>query len=140
MLGSADKYTINVKKIKNLIRQLHLTSEDIKIIPSVPYNELGYYIKIADCVVIPSVSEGFGYAALEGIAMAKPVVVSDAGSLPEVVSGKYQIFKNKDYTELAEKVINIAHRKYQHRKKRYFGWEDSVNSYLKAYQSLLPPH
>lgn len=137
MLGSADKYQKNVKKIKNLIQQLHLIPNDVKIIPSVSYAELGYYIKAADCVLIPSVSEGFGYTALEGIAMKKPVVISDAGSLPEVVGGKYQMFSSKNHAELAEKIMQVANKNYLQKKNKQFRWEDSVNSYLDAYQSLL---
>jgi glycosyltransferase involved in cell wall biosynthesis len=39
----------------------------------------------ADVVAMPSVAEGLGVAALEAMAMAKPVVSSDAGGLPESV-------------------------------------------------------
>lgn len=43
----------------------------------------------ADIIVLPSLSEGLGVAALEAMAMAKPLVVSDAGGLPEaVISGE----------------------------------------------------
>jgi glycosyltransferase involved in cell wall biosynthesis len=39
----------------------------------------------ADIVAMPSLAEGLGVAALEAMAMAKPVVSSDAGGLPESV-------------------------------------------------------
>ncbi|GAG21744.1 unnamed protein product, partial [marine sediment metagenome] len=39
----------------------------------------------ADVFVMPSLSEGLGVAVLEAMAMAMPVVVSDAGGLPESV-------------------------------------------------------
>lgn len=39
----------------------------------------------ARAVVVPSRYEGFGLAALEGLAHGKPVLVADAGALPEVV-------------------------------------------------------
>ena len=43
----------------------------------------------ADVFVMPSLSEGLGVAVLEAMAMAKPVVVSNAGGLPEsVVDGE----------------------------------------------------
>lgn len=40
----------------------------------------------ADCFVLPSLSEGFGIAAVEAMARRLPVIVSDAGALPEVAS------------------------------------------------------
>ena len=40
----------------------------------------------ADVFVMPSLEEGLGVAVLEAMAMAKPVVVSNAGGLPEAVA------------------------------------------------------
>ncbi len=39
----------------------------------------------ADLLLMPSLYEGFGLPALEGMALGTPVVVSDGGSLPEIV-------------------------------------------------------
>jgi glycosyltransferase involved in cell wall biosynthesis len=41
----------------------------------------------ADVLCLPSLSEGFGLPVLEAMACGTPVVVSDRGSLPEVVAG-----------------------------------------------------
>jgi glycosyltransferase involved in cell wall biosynthesis/GT2 family glycosyltransferase len=42
-------------------------------------------ISQATVVVLPSLAESFGFAALEASSLGRPVVVSDAGGLPEVV-------------------------------------------------------
>ncbi len=47
--------------------------------------ELLAAIRDSDIVAVPSRFEGFGLAALEGMALGKPVVATDAGGLPEVV-------------------------------------------------------
>jgi len=39
-----------------------------------------------DVIIVPSLIEPFGLAAIEGMAMERPVVVSDAGGLAEIVS------------------------------------------------------
>ena len=39
----------------------------------------------ADAVMMPSPLEGFGLPALEAMACGTPVIVADAGALPEVV-------------------------------------------------------
>ncbi len=41
-----------------------------------------------DLVVVPSLKEGFGLAAVEAMALERPVVASDTGGLAEVVSHK----------------------------------------------------
>lgn len=47
--------------------------------------DLDKFQTIADCAVFPSLYEPFGIVALESFAARVPVVVSDAGGLPEVV-------------------------------------------------------
>jgi glycosyltransferase involved in cell wall biosynthesis len=47
--------------------------------------ELDKFQTVADCAVFPSLYEPFGIVALESFASHVPVVVSDAGGLPEVV-------------------------------------------------------
>jgi len=48
-------------------------------------HDLDQFQTIADCAVFPSLYEPFGIVALESFASRVPVVVSDAGGLPEVV-------------------------------------------------------
>ena len=134
MLGSPEKYQQNYHHLKRLTRrQQHI----VKIIPSLPYQELGTIIKAADCVIITSLSEGFGYNALETNSLGTPLIVSDAGSLPEVVSGKYLFFRSKDIQDLAEKIVLAAKRKYHHTPLKRFEWEDCIQGYLRAYAELL---
>jgi glycosyltransferase involved in cell wall biosynthesis len=47
--------------------------------------DLDKFQTVADCAVFPSLYEPFGIVALESFASHVPVVVSDAGGLPEVV-------------------------------------------------------
>ncbi len=140
MLGSADKYKQKYNELMNLIKELKTKENNnikIKVIPSVPYEELGNYLKMVDCCVIPSIAEGFGYTTVESIAMNKPVVVSNAGSLPEVVSGKHLIFESKNSNMLAEKVIQMAEGNFIETSLKRFEWENSVEKYLEVYGELL---
>ncbi|MBU0580499.1 glycosyltransferase family 4 protein [Patescibacteria group bacterium] len=139
MTSSNPTYQKKYDQLMDLVKKLELAGfkENIKVIPSVPYEKLGNYIKAANCVVIPSIAEGFGYTTVESIAIGKPVIVSDAGSLPEVVSGKHLVFENKNSAMLAEKVIEMAKGKFQETPLKKFEWEDSVNKYLNIYKELL---
>lgn len=62
-----------------------------------PDAELDIFQTIADCAVFPSLYEPFGIVALESFAARVPVVVSDAGGLPEVVQhGQTGIVTRRD--------------------------------------------
>jgi len=54
----------------------------------------------ARALVLPSLLEGFGLPALEAMSCGTPVVVSDAGSLPEVVGDAGLLFPPRDSAAL----------------------------------------
>jgi glycosyltransferase involved in cell wall biosynthesis len=133
MFGSAERYKKKYKKLKQLIRKKKL-EQCVKIMKSVPYEELGNVVKGIDCVVVPSVAEGFGYNAIEATAMGKPVIVSNAGSLPEVVSGEHLIFESKNVKDLAAKMISVVQGEMITTPVKKFEWESTINKYLKIYE------
>jgi D-inositol-3-phosphate glycosyltransferase len=136
MLGSKEKYQAKYQELIELISKLKLDNY-VRVIDAAPYQQLGNYIKAADCIIIPSIAEGFGYTTVEAAALGKPLVVSDAGSLPEVVSGKHLMFKSKDIADLAEKVVMASKDEYQETPLKRFEWEPSVEKYLDVYSSLI---
>ena len=112
-------------------------NNSIKIVDSVPYEELGKHIANSSCVVVPSIAEGFGYNAVEASTLGVPVLVSDAGSLPEVISGKHLLFKNKNIDDLTEKVVKINRDEYEETKQKKFLWQQTINEYLNTYKILI---
>jgi len=136
MFGSIEKYQKKHAELMDLIKEINLP-DHIRVIPSFPQKQLGIALKAADAVIIPSVSEGFGYTTLEAVAMKKPVVISNAGSLPEVVSGKFQIFESKNSTDLAEKAVKITRGEYRSVPKKEFSWKRCVEGYVKACENLI---
>jgi glycosyltransferase involved in cell wall biosynthesis len=63
----------------------------------------------ADVFVMPSLFEGLGVAVLEAMAMARPVVATDAGGLPEsVVDGETgRLVPKGDAEALAEAILSM---------------------------------
>jgi glycosyltransferase involved in cell wall biosynthesis len=62
----------------------------------------------ASVVVTPSVcDEGFGLAALEGMAAGKPAVVTDSGPVPEIVGGAGLVVPKRDARTLASAIDRV---------------------------------
>ncbi len=136
LLGSKDSY-------KQRYDALHQKIKDKKLEPyitigdSVPYEKLGNYILAADCVVIPSLAEGFGYTTLEAASLEKPLIISDAGSLPEVVHGKHLLFKAGSVPELTNAMMKAMNAEFHHKEKKSFSWNQTIKEYLNLYLSLI---
>lgn len=69
-------------------------------------DEVAGVIAGADALCAPSWSEGFGFAALEAMASATPVVVSNRGALPEVV-GDAGVVVEPDADAIAAALMSI---------------------------------
>lgn len=136
MLGKVKMHEPRRLELINLVKQFNL-QEKIKIINPCSDEELREFISMADCVIIPSTSEGFGYTTVESSALGTPVVVSNAGSIPEVVSGRHLIFKNRNIQDLASKAINAVQGRFKFKEPKTFSWSESVDKYLEVYSQCL---
>src|SRR5205807_5699025 len=62
--------------------------ESVRFLGRLSDDDLVALYSAADVTVVPSLAlEGFGLVVLESLACGTPVVVSDAGGLPEAVAG-----------------------------------------------------
>ena len=61
--------------------------DDVMFTGSLSHNEVLAEIAASKCLVLPSYTEGFPNVILEAFAMKTPVVASDVGALPEMLSG-----------------------------------------------------
>lgn len=107
---------------------------------SVPRPALAACIMQADTVVVPSLTEGFGFSALEACQMGSNLIYSDGGSLPEVAFGKCKAFKNRDYNDLAEKikaVINGSPDAFDDVPEKTFTYDEMLGGLMKLYEELL---
>jgi glycosyltransferase involved in cell wall biosynthesis len=123
-------------RLLDLIEKYGLTKR-IEILPPLAEEQLFAAIESAYCVIIPSVTEGFGYSTAEASALGKPVIVSDGGALPEVASGRVLFFQNRNSQDLAQKLLLAAKGEFQSIPKKEFGWDESTRQLLKLYEDLL---
>jgi len=126
------------RRLVSIAQDLHLVfGKDIIIIDPVPRGDLPGYIASSDCVVVPSLSEGFGFTCAEACAMHRPVVATTAGSLPEVISGRFVLVGPASADALAEGVVRISRNDYQRSDEKRFLWEDHVRSHENVYRNLI---
>jgi glycosyltransferase involved in cell wall biosynthesis len=119
-----------------IARGLNLNGQ-LTLSDPVPRDELPSYIAAADCVVVPSLSEGFGFTAAEACAMERPLVASDVASLPEVVSGKYVLVEPRSPAAIADAVEMVYKGEVDSHPKKRFSWDDCVDHYLHVYKEFL---
>lgn len=123
------------ERVKRMIGDLNL-KDKVFLLDPVPRNELPGYIAASDCVVVPSLSEGFGFTAVEACTMGKPVVASDVASLPEVVSGKYILVEPGNPKAIADGVVKVCRGEVEDSPKKAFSWDECVEGYLDIYREV----
>ena len=64
-------------------------------------NDVPEILNTSDLVVMSSHWEGFGLAAVEGMASGKPTIASDVAGLSEVVKGAGMIFEHGNFKQLS---------------------------------------
>ncbi len=127
------RYRALMRRIKTLGLGI---AEHVRVVPSLSRGELVPLLRSADCIVVPSLSEGFGFSAAESCALGLPVAVSSAGSLPEVVWGRVQFFRPADSQDLARAVLSLSEGQWQEIPEKRFAWKDAVSGYEALYHSL----
>ena len=97
------------KELKKLTFELGIQN-DLRFTGSVPSSEVPQWLNSFDIYVALSIQESFGVAVLEASACNLPVIVSNAGGLPEVVVDGVTgfIVPTKDYKTAAEKILEMS--------------------------------
>lgn len=100
--GKLKEDCVNLVKRISLERRVHFLGfrEDVDRI-----------LKTVDIVVLSSNWEGFGLAAVEGMAAGKPVIASNVPGLREVVKDAGLIFEKGDYIDLSKKIKLLLQNK-----------------------------
>ncbi|MCL5997033.1 MAG: glycosyltransferase family 4 protein [Chloroflexi bacterium] len=94
------------RHLEGLIADLNV-GRQVKLVGYVP--SVSEFVAAADIVTMPSWEEPFGLVALEGMAMAKPVVSTRAGGVPEFVIDRQVglLVPPRQPAELAQAIIQL---------------------------------
>jgi len=126
-------------------------SEQIRIVDTIPSSRVPEYLNCMDCLVLPSRTtkkwkEQFGRVLIEAMACEVPVIGSDSGEIPNVISDCGLIFKEGDVNDLASKLellindydlrVELAERGRQ-RVLNNFTQEKVAKETYKIYQTMM---
>lgn len=135
------------KELEQRVQELNL-SDVTTFTGNVPHDEVPTYLSALDVYVAPSRSESFGVSILEASACECPVVVSDAGGLPEVVKDGQTgiIVPREDVSATADAIMSLVRRP-QARKKMgkagrawvsdKFSWDACVSRMEFVYNQIV---
>jgi glycosyltransferase involved in cell wall biosynthesis len=114
------------------------SSAKVHLIPPTHDREqLVQYLLDANCVVVPSLTEGFGLTTAEACALGIPVVATQVGSIPEVISGRYILIEPGCAEAISQGVIQAWRGEYDWKDLKQFSWAEMVAGYEKVYEELL---
>jgi glycosyltransferase involved in cell wall biosynthesis len=132
-------FTKSDKRIwDNIIIKLKRLPENVyRFFPGLPTEKLFEYVSASDCVVVPSLSEGFGFVALEAATFAKKIVATDAGSLPEVVSGEHVFVKPASAEALIDGCLSIFRGQTDYTAPKSFSWDVTIDQLNIIYTKLI---
>ena len=127
------------KKFHQLIRTTlkdYDIEDKVDIYSELPYPVLQGLIIESDAVVIPSYSEGFGFTAVESMALGKPIISSGKGSLAEIVSGTHLTMKEHTAKGLAVTLEQAMEENWYKAPQKKFHLKDSISAYTVLYDQL----
>lgn len=131
-----------VGKLKKQIIQLGL-KENVKLLGFVPCEDLKYWMNASDLFVFPSLSESFGLAVLEALAVGTPVVSTINGGSEEIITSEdYGLLcPPADPECLAEKILIALDKDWDREKIRkyaeQFTWDNIAKQVVRIYSDVL---
>ena len=134
-------------KLERLAGEMSLTA-NITFMGYVKYSLLPQYLKGADIFVLPSLSEGFPVAIPEAMAACKPVVASNVGGIPDVVTDGVTGFlvAPENPEQLADKIVYLIEHPEEGERmgkagrklvEERFTWDNIAEAITRIYKSKL---
>jgi len=101
-----------------------------------PRTELRDAIAGSDLVAVPSLSEGFGFVVAETCAMGTPIVATNVGAIPEVVSGRHTLVSPADPVALATAILGGLDGQLHQTPIRKFSWAETTDQYERLFRHV----
>ena len=119
--------------------------DGVAFLGAVPPSDLRPLYCAAEALALPSLYEGFGLPPLEAMACGTPVVVSNAGSLPEIVGDAGVLVRAEDPHDIANALAwvigNAPYRRTLAERglarAATFSWERAARETLAVYEQVV---
>lgn len=138
----------NINHYKQLVKNLDL-EKYVMFTGFVDDEDLPYFYRGSDVVVLPSTdnSEGFGMVLAEAMACGTAVIGSDVGGIPYLINHNENglLVPKRDMEKLADSIIRVLQDKElrsgfgmsgRRRVKRELTWEDSIRKTEKIMETM----
>jgi D-inositol-3-phosphate glycosyltransferase len=136
----------NLRRLMNMGTELGL-SHHVTFLGSKNQVELPYYYSLADACVLPSLYESFGIVALESMACETPVIASNVGGLPSIITDGHNgmLVRDNDEADLADKIVKLLEDPFLKRRigtqacqdARRYTWDHVCAKIMAIYQETL---
>ena len=131
-------------RAEEVVRQLGLEGRLIRL-RGLSEDQVVSLYNAVDCLLFPSLYEGFGWPPLEAMACGIPVACSNAASLPEIVGSAALVSPPMDVDGLADAVHRLIADPALSRemiargreRSARFTWEACARQVLQAYEAVL---
>jgi alpha-1,3-rhamnosyl/mannosyltransferase len=115
----------------------------VRRVGRVTNEELAAFYRTTAALTFPSRYEGFGMPVLEVMGEGRPVVVADAGALPEVVGNGGVLLDPDDAAAWADAIVGLLTDRNHwselsaaaSARAATFSWDDSVDELMALYRS-----
>lgn len=129
-------------KHKEFVQNIHLSD---RVIFLGLRNDIPSILRTSDIVVMSSHFEGFGLAAVEGMAAGKPVVASNVEGLKDIVANAGILFAPKNEVELASCILKLTNDKNYYniiadkckQRSLCFNSDIMAKSYMQIYNEII---
>ncbi len=133
------------KDLPKLIHHLGLNSS-VRLVGSIPDEDLPLFYNASRLFVLPSLHEGFGIPCLEAMACGIPVITTNRGALPEIVGDAALILSDPmDANDLKDAIECLLYDENLRqemilrglRRASAFSWEKSAQKMIAIYHRVL---
>lgn len=121
------------RRIRQHIEELGL-ADHVVLSPPLPRDTLPEWLLAADCVVVPSISEGFGYSAVEAASLGCKVIATSGHAVAEVIPDGAVFVPPRNPAALAEAILATRDTPAGPEPERRYTLESHLTQMLEVYQ------